>query len=136
MEGPTVYFDLPYYAASANSSIDIGVGLQGQNSLPVFVQLSAELRSLVDANTLNNTDNGLLYTFNQTNLRWDPGESGLQSVALHLQGDATALAQGGLVLSLDSADNADCSDMKSHSVVSGMAQNQLTVGFDLVPNQV
>ena len=138
VQGPTLSFSQPYYEAAGSQQINIDMSLEGQNSLPVSVSISAALRSILDAGAGNqeNGSTGLKFSLNQSTLVWGPGETGTKAIRLDLDGDLSALNKGGIVVSIESAENADISERNSSAVVSALAREELVVGFNVEPNQV
>lgn len=127
----------PYYKYTEGStSVDIGVRLQGMNSLPASANLSVQQRTLKSSQTLAGPTDNLDFWLEEPFLEWEPENPGLQTVKLHVSGNLTALSQGGLLVEIVAAENADIEDQNSTSMLTALSSDSLVVGFSLEPNQV
>ncbi len=136
MEGPALYMEKPYYQyADGDSSVEIGVNLQGTNNLPVTANLTVQQRSLQGEITSLQPKDNLDFWLEQSLLTWEAGDAGLQTVRLQFSGNTTSLGSGGLLVSIDAAENADIEAENSTSILTALNIDSLTVGFALQPNQ-
>ena len=136
MQGPLLSFEKPFYKFTNGQAIQLGVVLEGESNLPVTVQLSAAMRSTALPDDNVDTSHGFEFSLNQSSLVWGSEESGVKYVELSLQGQVSALSLGCIVVTLDTANNADVSSSNSSSVTSAMDQEQLIVGFEVEYDQV
>ena len=136
VEGPALSMDKPYYQfTSGVSSVDVVVHLQGTNTLPVTANLTVQQRSLQGETTSLQSDDNLDFWLEQSQLTWQAGEAGLQTVQLRFNGNTTSLGTGGLLVSIESAENADIEAENSTSILTALSSDSLIVGFALQPNQ-
>ena len=136
VEGPALYMDKPYYQYTDGvTSVDLGVRLQGLSTLPVVANLTVQQRSLKPDAALSSSAERLEYWLDQLQLVWEDGKEGMQTVRLHVAGNLTTLASGGLLVAIDAAENADVQRENSTSIFSALPSDQLIVSFDLQPDQ-
>ena len=136
VEGPALFMDKPYYQyASGMSSVDVGVHLQGTNTLPVTANLTVQQRSLQGETTSLKPADNLDFWLEQSQLTWEAGEAGLRFVRLRCGGNTTSLGTGGLLVSIDGAENADIEAENNTSILTTLSMDSLIVGFALQPNQ-
>lgn len=69
-------------------------------------------------------------------VRWQPGENGTVEFTLPLTAAYDMLQQGALVLELENVTNADLSTELGTTLISALAQDNLTVALAMQPNQV
>ena len=136
VEGPALFMDKSYYRyASGVSSVDIGVHLQGTNTLPVTANLTVQQRSLQGETTSLKPADNLDFWLEQSQLTWEAGEAGLHFIRLRFGGNTTSLGTGGLLVSIEAAENADIEAENNTSILTALTSDSLIVGFALQPNQ-
>ena len=136
VEGPALFMDKSYYQyGSGVSSVDVGIHLQGTNTLPVTANLTVQQRSLQGETTSLQPADNLDFWLEQSQLTWEAGEAGLKYARLQFGGNTTSLGSGGLLVSIDSAENADVEAENSTSILTALSSDSLIVGFALQPNQ-
>ena len=69
-------------------------------------------------------------------VQWQPGENGTVDFSLPLTAAYDMLQQGALVLKLENVTNADLSKELGTTLISALAQENLTVALAMQPNQV
>ena len=69
-------------------------------------------------------------------VQWQPGENGTVEISLPLAAAYDMLQQGALVLELQNVTNADLSLELGTTLISALAQENLTVALAMQPNQV
>ena len=69
-------------------------------------------------------------------VQWLPGENGTVDFSLPLTAAYDVLQQGTLVLELENVTNADLSMELGTTLISALAQENLTVALAMQPNQV
>lgn len=136
VEGPALFMERPYYQYTEGStSVDIGICLQGNNTLPVIANLTVQQRILHGSDTLEGGSTNLDFWLDQSTIQWEAGKPGMQTVKLHVSGNMTSLASGGLLVEIMAAENADIEAQNSTSVLTALGNDSLIVGFALQPNQ-
>ena len=71
-----------------------------------------------------------------SSLQWQPGQNGTMNLSVPLGAMGDALHQGALLLRLSTVTNADLSIEHASALISGLPQENLTVAFDMQPDQV
>lgn len=136
VEGPAVFMSQPYYRYSAGSVVvGMSARLQGMSTLPVAANLSVSQRSLSGDATVDEAP-AMGLSLDRTQLQWEAGRSELRNFTLTIGGDASLMERGGVLVTIEGAENADVADHNDTSIVSALDPGQLTVGFGVVPNQV
>lgn len=136
MEGPALYMAQAYYGyTNSTTSVRIGVYLMGMSTLPVTANLTVVQRSMHGNVTSSDRNIDFDFWLEDLQLSWEAGETGWLSTLLHISGDTRPLASGGLLVAIDSAENADIDYQNSTSLISALGQDQLIVGFALHYNQ-
>ena len=109
--------------------------LEGFSSLPVTADIVLSQRHLQGQDTV--TDALLEASLSLSYVRWEPFHQGTKSVMVQLNSDQLAQLQSGAVLvALNNATNADVDEHRSTTVATQLPREELTVSFDLQPNQV
>ena len=123
------------YLVVNNSEVVVEARLEGFSSLPVTADFALSQRHLEGSETV--TDPLVQATLSQTSVKWDPFHQGLKSVKVQLESSQVQQLQTGAVLiTLVNATNADVDEQRSFSIATQMAREDLSVTFDLQPNQV
>ena len=134
LEGPFVAFKADYLLADS-PHITVEFTLEGFSSLTVSGHLALSQRRLSGDDTV--IEDFIPANLSQTFVQWEPFHQGVKSVTLQLEGNQLDLLRSGVVLiSLVNATNADVDDRHAFAVATQMGREQLTVGFQMQPNQV
>ena len=134
IEGPMVSMITDYIFVSKDQ-VAVEARLEGFSSLPVTADVVLSQRHLHGRDTV--TDPLLEASLSLSYVKWDPFHQGTKSVIVQLNGDQIAELQNGAVLiSLNNATNADVDEHRSTTVATQLSREDLTVSFDLQPNQV
>ena len=127
----------PFYDYTEEmTTIELGVHLLGMSTIPVTANLTVTQRSLQGDSTSLDHSSGFEYWLDDSQLSWGAGGTGKRVALLHVGGNVQPLASGGLLVAIDTAENADINTQNSTSLVSALDQHQLIVGFALQDNQV
>lgn len=134
LEGPFVAFKTDYLVAD-NPEITVEFTLEGFSSLTVTGHLALSQRRLADADTV--IKDFIPANLSQTYVQWEPFHQGVKSVILQLDSTQLELLQTGAVLiTLVNATNADVDERHGFAIATALSRDQLTVGFQMQPNQV
>lgn len=134
LEGPFVAFKTDYLLADS-SKITVDCTLEGFSSLTVTGHLALSQRRLVGADTV--VEDFIQANLSQTFVQWEPFHQGVKSATLELDSNQLDLLHSGAVLvSLVNATNADVDERHAFAIATHMGRDQLTVGFQMQPNQV
>lgn len=134
LEGPMVSVVTDYLIVN-NSEVVVEARLAGFSSLPVTADFALSQRHLEGSETI--TDPLVQATLSQTFVKWDPFHQGLKSVTVQLESSQIQQLQtGAILITLVNATNADVDEQRSFSIATQMAREDLSVSFDLQPNQV
>lgn len=134
LEGPFVAFTTDYLVADSDL-ITVDFTLEGFSSLTVTGHLALSQRRLSGANTV--IEEFVDASLSQTYVQWDPFHQGVKSVTLQLNSSQLeSLHTGAVIVSLINATNADVDDRHAFSIATQMRREDLTVSFEMQPNQV
>jgi len=134
LEGPMVSMVTDYLLVNG-TVVTVQARLEGFSSVPVTADLALSQRHLEGQDT--STQPLMEASLSQSFVKWDPFHQGLKTVTVELESDQLAQLQAGAVLiTLVNATNADVDDQRSVSIATQLPQEDLTVSFDLQPNQV
>lgn len=134
LEGPMVSMVTDYLLVNG-TEVTVQARLEGFSSLPVTADLALSQRHLEGLDTTSQ----LLMdaSLSQSYVKWDPFHQGLRTVTVQLDTNQIAQLQAGAVLiTLVNATNADVDEQRSVSIATQLPRDDLTVSFDLQPNQV
>lgn len=136
VEGPALFMEQSYYEyAQGSSSVDVRVRLQGVNTLPVSANLTVQHRTLPGTSATPTNGDNLTFWLSPPQLVWEAEKPGLQIVQLKMSGDTGLFGSGGLLVSIDAAENADIQTENSTSILTALDDERLLVNFALQPNQ-
>ncbi|DBA75632.1 TPA: hypothetical protein ACH3X2_009068 [Trebouxia sp. C0005] len=134
LEGPMVSMVTDYLLVNG-TAVTVQARLEGFSSLPVTADLALSQRHLEGQDT--STQPLMDASLSQSYVKWDPFHQGVKTVTVELESNQLAQLQAGAVLiTLVNAVNADVDDQRSVSIATQLPQKDLTVSFDLQPNQV
>ncbi len=134
LEGPMVSMVTDYLLVNG-TEVTFEARLEGFSSLPVTADLALSQRHLDGQDTT--TEQLMTASLSQSYVKWDPFHQGMKSATLQLDSDHAAQLQAGAVLiTLVNATNADVDEQRSVSIATQLPREDLTVSFDLQPNQV
>ena len=123
------------YLMVNSSEVVVEARLEGFSSLPVTADFALSQRHLEGKETI--TKPLVDATLSQTSVKWDPFHQGFKSVTVQLESSQLQQLQAGaLLVTLVNATNADVDDVRFFSIVTQMPREELTISFDLQPDQV
>lgn len=134
LEGPMVYMVTDYLFVNG-SQVTVEARLEGFSSLPVTADIALSQRHLKGEET--STESSLDTTLSQTHVKWDSFHQGVKGVTVQLEStQIEQLQAGAIVITLVNATNADVDEQRSFSIATQLPREELTVSFDMQPDQV